>query len=179
MKLKRSHKIVLLLIGLVLFVVWVECEQRFVVKGRVVDATTGKPIEGASVAISWTGHHFPSFYSSGSYVIENAKTTSNQDGYFEIPKYFFKSSYMGVYEKGHVCWSSNRIFLKGGKGKRRRGFWVKNGMTIQLEPMTSDYPRFKHASFIIAVSSASGGLEGTGEERKFFYDIYWNRKNEQ
>ena len=175
MKLKQSHKIALILLSLVLFVTWIECEQRFVVTGRVVDATTGKPVEGASIAIHWSGTHIAAMfvpYASGTYLIENAKATSDKDGYFEIPKYFLKSFYMGVYKKGHVCWSSNRIFLKGGKRTKRIWFWVRPGMTIKLEPMTSEYPRFEHASFVIAVSSASGGLEGTGEEIKYFKERY-------
>ena len=172
MKLKLYHKIFFLLIGVILFVVWIECEQRFVVKGRVVEANTGKPIEGVSIAIRWTGHHFSAFYSSGSYEIEKARTTSDKEGYFKIPKYFLKSSYMGVYKKGYVCWNNEDIFLKDGLVIKRKGFRVKNGMTIQLEPMTSRYPRFEHASFIEAVSGSTGGLEGAGGEIEYYYKKY-------
>ena len=54
MKLKLYQIIVLVIAGLVLFVAWIEYEQRFVVKGRVVDAE-GRPV--ASVKVQCDGAH--------------------------------------------------------------------------------------------------------------------------
>lgn len=177
MKIKRRYKFAAILLSFVLFMFWIESEQRFVVKGRVVEANSGKPIEGASIAIRWTGNRFLSFYSSGSYLIEEAKAISGKEGYFEIPKYFLRNFSMGVYKKGYVCWSNDFIFLKGGKGKKRHWFRVKDGMKIKLEKMTSEYPRFKHAGFVNAVASATRGLEGAGEEMEYYYDTKRKRKN--
>lgn len=179
MKSKRYKIVILLLLSFILFVVWVESEQRFLVRGRVVDASTGKPIEGASVAIHWAGTHLSALivtYASGTYLIEDASAKSDKDGYFEIPKYFLKSFEMGVYKKGYVCWSNDYIFLKGGRGEIRKGFRVKNGMTIKLEPFTEEYPRFEHAGFIDAVASATRGLEGAGEEMDYFYEMKRKKK---
>lgn len=81
MNLKLQNKILILLLGVIIFVVWIECEQRFVIKGRVVEASTGKPIEGASVAVSWTGTHLIEMfipYASGSYTIEEAEATTDK-----------------------------------------------------------------------------------------------------
>jgi len=147
----------------------------------VVDASTGKPIEGASVAIKWSGTHFVEAfipYASGSYTIEEAKATTDKNGYFKVPKYFLKEFYLGVYKKGYVCWSSNYIFPKSGKGKKRYLFTVHNGMTVKLEPFTKEYPRFDHASFVEAVSGNSGGLEGAGEEIIYYYETKKGRRNE-
>lgn len=188
MKLKLYQKIILLLLGFIIFVAWIESETRYVVKGRVVEASTGRPIEGASVAITWYGTHFIEMfipYASGSYRIEEARATTDKEGYFEIPKYFLKRFYMGVYKKGYVCWSSDSVFFKGldikekrDQIKKRIWFRVHSGMTIKLENFTEEYPRFRHASFIDAVSGATGGLEGTGEEIKYYYEVIKGMRNE-
>lgn len=149
------------------------CGIHYNVKGRVVDAVSGDPIEGASVAIRWTdvefGQRFAP-YSSGVYLIEKAKDTSDADGYFTIPKYPNKMFDMGVYKKGFVCWSSDTDFLA--KKLKKPIEAVKNGMVVKLEPFTADIIRERHASFTVSVSFAAGGLEGIEEEEKIDYEHF-------
>ena len=169
------------------------CGIHYNVKGRVVDATTGEPIEGASVAIRWTGTRISAYiapYASGSYTIKRAKDVSDKDGYFTIPKYLHKSFYMGVYKQGYVCWDENHIFLQGapkdekdeyGVGiynvKDKPVFHVKNGMIIELEPFTvTDMEiRARHASFVLSVSRNAGDLEGIEKEVQFYDNYYWKK----
>jgi hypothetical protein len=167
--------IIIVIILSVIFFMWIEGEQRFVVKGRVVEADTGNPVAGASIAIQWTGTKLEAMiapYASGTYGIEQAESTSDEDGYFEIPKYFLKSFNMGVYKKGYICWSSDSIFRKGldidkyDRIKKRSWFRVKNGMIIKLERFSKDYPPLQHASYVYNISLNSGGLRGIGDEIK-------------
>ncbi len=157
------------------------CGINYNVKGRVVDAKTNKPIEGASIAIHWIGRKIGPPYASGEYTLKIAKDISDGQGYFKVPRYFFKSFDMGVYKKGYVCWSSRAIFLKGigikdrDQFKDRIGFKVRSGMVVKLEPFTDEYPRIRHASFVVSISSVSGGLTGIGEEVKFYRKHYWNK----
>jgi len=180
-----------------LFLSTTACGFHYNVKGRVVDAVTGKPIEGASIAVRWSGKKIGAVfapYASGSYTVGKAKDISDKDGFFRIPRYFFKSLYMGIYKKGYVCWNNRDIFLQTGikvkdqfgtktdYGKPRIGFFkVRNGMVIKLEPFTATdrYIRFRHASFVTATSGVSGGLTGIGEEWKIVLEDIQKRKEER
>jgi len=79
------------------------------VKGQVVDAETGKPIEGAAVGIKWYEYKFGAPYASGYHKIESAEDLSDADGFFQLPKYTLKNHYMGVYKTGYVCWNNEKI----------------------------------------------------------------------
>ncbi|MEW6078294.1 MAG: hypothetical protein AB1724_10810 [Thermodesulfobacteriota bacterium] len=176
-------KIIWFLLLLVFCLLITGCGIHHNVKGRVVDATTGDPIEGASIAISWTGTKIGALfapYADGTYILEEAKDTSNKDGYFSIPKYFLKSFSMGVYKKGYVCWDAKNVFLQGepikitdqygtrtsDDVKERTGFKVRNGMVIELEPFTATARErlLRHAQFTDSLSGEVGGLDGIGEE---------------
>lgn len=178
---KSILKSALLMFCIFLLLSTTACGFHYNVKGRVVDAVTGKPIEGASIAVHWLGQKIgPVPLASGAYTIEKAKDISDKYGFFRIPRYFIKSFYMGVYKKGYVCWNNREIFLQTGKKikdqfgirtydvKDRIGFKVRDGMVIKLEPFTATdrYIRVRHASFVTATSGASGGLTGIGEEWK-------------
>ena len=157
------------------------CGINYNVKGRVVDAKTNKPIEGASIAIHWIGWKIGPPYASGAYTLKKAKDISDRDGYFKVPRYFLKSVYMGVYKKGYVCWHNRSVFLKGigikdkDRIEDRIGFKVRSGMVAKLEPFTDEYPRAFHSSFVVNISRVSGGLTGIGEEVKFYRKYYWNK----
>ncbi|MCI5209772.1 MAG: hypothetical protein D3910_13485 [Candidatus Electrothrix sp. ATG2] len=150
-------------------------------KGRVVDAATGEPIEGASIAIRWIGHKIGPPYASGEYIAEEANAVSGDDGYFTVPKHYLKSCEMGVYKKGYVCWSNTSIFQKGlgdmgiDRIVDRVGFRIADGMVVELEPFTEEYPRPRHASFVRNISRSSGGLDGIGEEIQLYRRHYLNK----
>lgn len=186
MKEKLSKALLFIMCTLIVLLT-TSCGTKHIVKGQVVDAKNGKPIEGASIAIHWIGKKTDSFfapYASGTYTIEKAKDISDAEGFFNIPKYVIFTEYeMGVYKKGYVCWDSQDIFLKDTAKdryyKKRKGFKVKNNMIIELEPFTDDYSRVKHAYFTDAVSGRVGGLSGIGEELKIILEIIQKRKEER
>jgi hypothetical protein len=186
MDIKLSNTILFIMCtSIVLFMT--SCGAKHIVKGQVIDAKNGKPIEGASIAIHWIGKKTDSFfapYASGTYTIEKAKDISDAGGFFNIPKYVVFTEYeMGVYRKGYVCWDSQDIFLKDTAKdryyKKRKGFKVKNNMIIKLEPFTDEYSRVNHAYFTDAVSGRVGGLSGIGEELKIILEIIQKRKEER
>jgi hypothetical protein len=123
---------------------------RSIVTGRVVDAETGNPIENAAVFIKWTkpGPGPPGL--AGTIRLEVAETLTDADGPFKVPRYstlFWGKEYsMFVYKKGHVCWSSRKIFPTY---EERKDFKLKNGMVIKLERFKEEYSKEKHASFTL------------------------------
>ncbi len=132
------------------------CGIRYMVKGQVVDAETGKPIEGATVGIHWYTYRFSPPLASGYKKIETAEDLSDANGFFQLPKHTGRYHDMGVYKSGYICWDSEIIFHPLGKtweerGEKRKGHEVKNGMVIKLEPFKEEYPRFNHASFAVNV----------------------------
>jgi hypothetical protein len=52
------------------------------VKGQVVDAETGKPVEGAVVAVKWYKYKFGPPLASGYEKIETAEDLSDGNGFF-------------------------------------------------------------------------------------------------
>lgn len=149
------------------------------VKGQVVDAETGKTIEGAAVAIKWYEYKFGPPYASGYNKIEVAEDLSDAEGYFQLPKYTFKRHYMGVYKTGYICWNSERIFhpdriFYKTRFEKRKDHKFKNGIVVKLAPFKDTYPRDKHARFTvdtsIEISTSTIGI--FGESIKFERELY-------
>jgi len=184
---ERLLKIILFSMCALMMLVTTGCGARYMVRGQVVDAENGNPIQGASIAIHWIGKKTDSFfapYASGTYTIEKAKGISDTEGFFSIPKYIvFKEYEMGVYKKGYVCWDSQDVFLKdtakGGHYKKRKGFKIRNNMIIELKPLTKEYSREKHAYFSTNVSDRIGGLSGIEEEWRIKYELIQKKKEKR
>jgi hypothetical protein len=149
-------------IGLVLIVLSAPaCGIRYMIRGQVVDAGTGKPVGGAAIVISWAEVHFaPPGLPAPRDRLETAEVLSDGDGFFQIPKYLYllTGEYdMGVYKKGYVCWFSKTVFLPYDKPEyedrygERKWFRLTNGMVIRLEPLTEIYSRDRHADFTSSV----------------------------
>jgi len=128
---------------------------RSIVKGQVVDAETGEPIEGAAVFIEWTKPSAaPPGVTAIGVMVEKAENLTDEKGLFDVPRYASlyrgKKFTMAVYKKGYVCWSSETIFPTY---EKRKGFKLTNHMIIQLERFKDDYSRLDHANFAV-ISSA-------------------------
>lgn len=156
------------------------------VKGQVVDAETGKPIEGAAVAIKWYEYKFGPPYASGYNKIETAEDLSDAEGFFQLPKYTFKHHDMGVYKTGYVCWSSDTIFhpdrlFYETMFEKRKDHKLNDDMIVKLAPFKADYPRDKHASFTVRVwsrlSLRKSGPFGSAIDSEYQLDIKNLRKN--
>ncbi|MFZ2631633.1 MAG: carboxypeptidase-like regulatory domain-containing protein [Desulfosalsimonadaceae bacterium] len=138
------------------------CGMKVMTQGRVLDATTGQPIEGAAVAIYWVNEKWgPPGLPTPRDFLGTTETLTDAQGDFTIPRYIWRTHYMGVYKEGYVCWSSEDIFNPYGKTYEeifQKRFWhrVSNNMTIELQPMPVDISsemRRRHASFMLSVET--------------------------
>jgi hypothetical protein len=79
--------------------------------GTVVDAETGKPIEGAVVLVEWTMTKGLGLTHTTSYKVTEMVT--DNDGRFTVytvPNPLVNAPDITVYKKGYVAWSSRWIF---------------------------------------------------------------------
>lgn len=148
---------------------------RGIIKGRVVDAQTGEPIEKAAVYIYWSkmGKGPPGL--AGYVDVEKAEDLTDSEGFFKVPKYstWFKDYSMAVYKKGYVCWSSEKVFPTW---KERKDFRLKNGMVIKLERFKEEYSKEDHARFTVfmSINKESPGVfdEAIKSEDELFGKIF-------
>ena len=135
------------------------------VKGQIVVAGTGQPVEDAAVAIRWFDE--PSNQKGNSGTFRAVQTLSDRNGFFEIPRYPAKSYTLGIYKDGYVCWSSRDIFSTDSgprspaEYQKRSGHVVEDGMLIELQPFVKQYSRHQHAGFTVMVAAeASDSSKG-------------------
>ncbi len=123
--------------------------------GKIVDAETGQPIEGAIVLVEWTKvHGFGNSYTSSEKAVE---VFSGKDGVVHLPGYndpTVKSPDVTVYKPGFVAWNNKWIFPDYNK---RTNFEWKDGYVFRLEKIKSEsgFSYDLHTSFI-------RGIVGTG-----------------
>jgi len=103
------------------------CAIKYTVKGKVVDAETGEPIEGAVYAVYWYTNTCKDYYESAclgccltpfggspfglsgcSGEADDGFTAA--DGTFKMVKYADTTSGMAVYKKGYVCWTPDVVY---------------------------------------------------------------------
>jgi hypothetical protein len=83
----------------------------FSISGRVIDAVTEQPIEGAIVLVEWTKKHgFGDAWTESYKVVESV---SDNEGNVKIEGcygFFVEPPDVTVYKKGYVAWSSRWTF---------------------------------------------------------------------
>lgn len=137
------------------------CGMKQMINGRVVDAKTGQPVEGAAVAIKWVHYKIgvPGLPTPKDR-LGTTETLTDAQGNFTIPRYigFCRRHFMGTYKEGYVCWSSEINFKPHGKTYeemfQKRSHSIESGMVIQLQPMPADISseqRGRHAHFTTSV----------------------------
>jgi len=138
----------------------IACSPKNVVRGRVVDAETRRPIQGAAIAIKW--YAGPSAERSDQIeTIDAAQALSDEKGLFRIPEYPSKQYNLGVYKTGYICWSSRDVFLNrptagARKPSRPNGSpRMSDGMIIELVPFKNMHSRNLHAGFTVMVAGES------------------------
>ena len=118
------------------------------VTGTVVDAETGKPIEGAVVLVEWTmTKGMPGMTHTQPYEIE--EVVSKKDGTFKIKKLLnplLNLPRVTIYKRGYVAWNNEYVFPTWSK---RKNYKYENGMVIKLELFKKEYSRKDHVNFII------------------------------
>jgi hypothetical protein len=125
------------------------------IKGRVVDAETREPIEGAVVMAFWTkaGGAIGLTYTTV-YRFEEAVT--DDEGMFELAGVynpFVDVPSLSIYKKGYVCWNNEYIF----PGRLQRlDFKWRSDQEYALQEISGRYDVEKHVSFIKDVTNSSG-----------------------
>ncbi len=115
--------------------------------GKVVDAETGKPVDGAVLLVEWlkTKGMIGLTYRTTAKAVE---LFSDKDGNVIIPGYFnpfAEGPYITIYKPGYVAWNSQYIF----PGYRKRDdFDLKDGYVFKLEKFRNNYSHDSHISFI-------------------------------
>lgn len=166
------------------------CGMHHNIKGQVINAQTGEPLEGAVVAINWIRYNIaPPGYPTPKERYGTTEDITDSQGKFTIPKYTIGTHFMGIYKPGYVCWSSDTIFNPDGRNEEemfvRRWVKAKNGMVVELEPKNENFPEVEHASFTLDVegrvsTSSANFYRVVAKERKFYIDhIDKNRRKEK
>lgn len=141
MKMKKKHYIGLGIISLVLIVSYFNLYT-----GAVVDAETGKPIDGAVVLAEWTIKTGPpGLATTKTYKL--VETTTNKKGKFRVfgvLNPFVNPPLLVVYKKGYVAWRSDFIFPDYAK---REDFHLEK---IKLEHFSKRYSHSRHIIFFQA-----------------------------
>ena len=150
----------ILLTGFILAFSLFSCGPKCVVRGRVVDAETQQPLQGAAVAIRWYSSD-ASNQSAKMETVAAVQSVTDNKGEFMIPEYPDKDYILGVYKQGYICWSSQDVFMVDpklsltDKYRRRKNHRIQEGMEIELEPLQKNHPRGLHAGFTVMVAGES------------------------
>ena len=142
------------------------------ISGTVVDAETGKPIEGAVVLVEWTrtSGKWIGLRATSSY--KAIETTTDETGKFTVPDVLnplVDPPHLTIYKKTYVGWNSQFIFPDY---KKRMDFKWGKGNLFKLEKFSESYSYDKHVDFI----GLCIGLSQNFEEKMEIYNAYeWER----
>lgn len=143
--------------GLILVISLISCSPKMVVRGRVVDADTQQPLQGAAVAIRWYTS-VAEKQSAKIGTIAAVQSVTDGRGVFKIPKYPDTQHVLGVYKTGYICWSSQDIFTidpgisRTDRYRKRKHHRIREGMEIELESLQKNHPKKLHAGFTVMVA---------------------------
>jgi hypothetical protein len=133
-----------ILITLIMFPICAGCTTP--ITGKIVDAETGQPIEGAILLVEWTKvHGFGNTYTSSEKAVE---IFSDKDGLVHIPGYndvFAEKPNITIYKPGYVAWNNRWIFPDS---RNRTDFEWKEGYVFRLNRFKPGYTYNEHVRFI-------------------------------
>lgn len=123
------------------------CSHYSDIAGRVVDVTTGKPIEGALVVVQWTNTRgIPGLqYHKLHKIIE---TLTDQNGVFSISGtygFLVDPPIMVIYKSGYVPSRNDSTLSESNTATARK--WKPN-LTYKLEPISNKYTRKEIWNFL-------------------------------
>jgi hypothetical protein len=117
------------------------------ITGVVVDAETGKPVEGAAVLVEWTiTKGLPGLSHTESYQVYETNTDNN--GKYTIPRIInplVHSPNITIYKKGYVAWNNKLIYPDY---KERGNFVLKDGSIYKLEKFKTTDNYRDHQAFV-------------------------------
>ena len=141
------------------------CAPKSMINGRIVDAETQYPIQGAAVAIRWYENHNGNA-TAKTRTVDINQSLSDTEGRFTFPHHPDNSYVMGVYKEGYMCWSSHSRFSNGNRpfAVAKAGTRVQNDMVVQLERLKEGHSDGHHASYTVLVAE-----EVTASKHSPFY----------
>ena len=151
-------RIILSVLGCIIILLTFSCYAE--IDGTVVDAETGKPIEGAVVLVEWTKTKgLPGMTYHELYKVLEALT--DKEGRITISGVFdplVDPPDITIYKQGYVAWNNKSIFPDY---RKRSDFKLRNNYVFELEKFKREYTYDAHTEFI-------HGAIGTGaiEEKK-------------
>lgn len=122
------------------------CSAYSDMNGSVIDAETGKPIEGAVVLVEWTKTKGIGLTHTESFKVVEVFT--DKDGKFAVSGVsdpFVNAPDLTVYKKGYVCWNNKNIFPDY---KQRSDFKWSYSYTVRIIKFNDKYSYNDHVSFI-------------------------------
>ena len=139
------------------------------ISGRIIDAETQQPIEGAIVLVEWTKTHGYPFSATTSFKVE--EVVSDSSGKVELSGIFdpfVNFPQVTVYKQGYVAWNSRFIFPPG--YTKRTDFIWRRGYAFRLEHFKPEYKYIDHIGFLY-------DSIGTGnyDKKNIYKTIDWER----
>lgn len=126
--------------------------------GRVIDAETNEPIEGAFVLALWTKTHGSG--PAGSAVHKIAETETGKQGEFTLPgaySPFVQKPRLVIYKQGYIGWRNDLIYTAAKKedgsivnrtiARTDYDVW-QDDHVYPLKRFEEGYPRLSHFSFL-------------------------------
>lgn len=134
--------------------------------GRVIDAETNQPIEGAVALVEWTKTHGIGEHWTESYKV--AEVVSDKDGKVSLPgcySPFVRPPDVTIYKKGYVAWNNYYIFPNS---VHRTDFEWGSGYVFKMEKFLSTYSHLDHMLFVDGSAHTS-----LASERKKLFDRHY------
>jgi hypothetical protein len=142
-------RIILSVLGCIIILLTFSCYAE--IDGTVVDAETGKPIEGAVVLVEWTKTKgLPGMTHTEPYKV--IEVVSDKNGKVTLASVLnppVNPPRVTVYKKGYVAWNNGYIFPNWENRKDFR--WIE-GLVIKLAPFRNEYSRTDHIYFLHTVA---------------------------
>ncbi len=133
------------------------CYGYGTLKGKVVDAETGEPIEGAVAMVEWTKTKgLGNTYTVSAKVVE---AVSDKEGNIELEgcfSPFVNKPNLTIYKKGYVAWNNVYVFPDW---KKREEFEWKDGQVFKIEKFKNTYSYVDHQFFISRAIRENLGIE--------------------
>lgn len=162
MAIKTSVKVVIIIsCVMILLGLFHGCQTS--IKGTVLDAETGQPVEGALVLVEWTKQIGIGDYHTASMKV--VETVTNREGKFNAfgPIHpFVDLPYVTIYKKGYVAWNNKLIFPDFKHREQTEGMYER----VRLERYKAAYSHNKHIRFISLYSPSAP------DEKKNFEAAY-------